>query len=418
MMPSLAALTLGLLLFPSFIALAQAASITEDEAHAIGVDADGVEHIVAPTLCLHHRPHQDSRSRACFGPIAVVHWPDCNANNPRFRAGILATGMVERATGFSTSGRKPLVALTGATGFIGQFLLQELPKRGYRIRVLLRRPSLLPTGCASAVIGDLSRPHNMAEALAEVDAVIHSAGLAPSMSGCPDDDYRLFNSEATIAFARAAQRAKVKRFVFLSSLRAQAGPTADCVLTEDREPTPTDAYGRSKLEAERGLAETDLDWVALRLALVYGPGVQGNMARLMQLARSPYPLPLAGLKTEHSLLALDNLVEAVDKVLATTEPLRRPLIVADPKPLTIGAMIAAMREGLGRKPSLFYVPRSVLAAALRARGGMEAYQPLFGSLVADCSALGRLNWVPPVSTPTGLSALLRQNIQSELARAN
>ena len=326
--------------------------------------------------------------------------------------------MVERATGISTSGRKPLEALTGATGFIGQYLLQELPKRGYRIRVLLRRPGMLPVGCASAVIGDLSRPHNMAEALAEVDAVIHSAGLAPSMSGMPDDDYRLFNSEATIAFARAAQRARVKRFVFLSSLRAQAGPTADSVLTEDREPAPTDAYGRSKLEAERGLAETDLDWVALRLALVYGPGVQGNMARLMQLARSPYPLPLAGLKTKHSLLALDNLVEAIDKVLVAPSELRRPFIVADPKPLTIGAMVAAMRQGLGRKPSLFYVPRSVLAAALRAGGRTETYQPLFGSLVADASALGRLNWVPPVATPNGLSALLRHNAESALAPAN
>ena len=102
-------------------------------------------------------------------------------------------------------------------------------------------------------------------------------------------------SEATVKFARAAERARVKRFVFLSSIRAQSGPTAEGVLTEEREPRPTDAYGRSKLAAEQGLAETALDWVALRLALVYGPGVEGNMARLIKLARSPYPLPLAGL---------------------------------------------------------------------------------------------------------------------------
>ena len=68
--------------------------------------------------------------------------------------------------------RKPLIALTGATGFIGQYLLRELPKRGYRLRVLLRRPTMLPQGCASTVIGDLARPYNMAEALAEVDAVM------------------------------------------------------------------------------------------------------------------------------------------------------------------------------------------------------------------------------------------------------
>ena len=303
---------------------------------------------------------------------------------------------------------KPLVALTGATGFIGQYLLNELPKRGYRLRVLLRRPTMLPEGCASAVIGDLAKPYNMAEALSDVDAVIHSAGIASTMSGLPEDDYRLFNTEATVKFARAAERARVKRFVFLSSIRAQSGPTADGVLTEEREPRPTDAYGRSKLAAEQGLADTRLDWVALRLALVYGPGVEGNMARLIKLARSPYPLPIAGLKAEHSLLALDNLVEAVDKVLAVQQPLKRPLIVADPKPLTLGAIIAAMRQGLGRRAALFYVPKPLLKSALRAAGHADGYEPLFGSLVADPSALAKLNWVPPVETRAGLAALVRK----------
>ncbi|HEX2379618.1 MAG TPA: NAD-dependent epimerase/dehydratase family protein [Methyloceanibacter sp.] len=304
---------------------------------------------------------------------------------------------------------KPLVALTGATGFIGQYLLRELPKRGYRLRVLLRRPTMLPEGCASAVIGDLAKPYNMAEALSGVDAVIHSAGIASTMSGLPEDDYRLFNTEATVKFARASERARVKRFVFLSSIRAQSGPTAEGVLTEESTPQPTDAYGRSKLAAEQGLAETALDWVALRLALVYGPGVEGNMARLIKLARSPYPLPLAGLKAEHSLLALDNLVEAVDKVLAAQEPLKRPLIVADPKPLTLGGIIAAMRQGLGRRAALFYVPKPLLKTALRAAGHSEGYEPLFGSLVADPSALARLNWVPRVDTTAGLAALVRKS---------
>jgi UDP-glucose 4-epimerase len=314
--------------------------------------------------------------------------------------------MSQPAVKYRKAAQKPLIALTGATGFIGRYLLSELPKRGYRLRVLLRSPTALPKGCASAVIGDLARPYNMAEALAEVDAVIHTAGLAGTMSGVPEDDYRLFNTEATVGFAKAAQRARVKRFVFLSSIRAQSGPTAEGALTEDREPCPTDAYGRSKLAAEQGLAETDLDWVALRLALVYGPGVEGNMARLIRLARSPYPLPLAGLKSEHSLLGLDNLVEAIDKVLQAEGALKRPFIVADPKPLTIAEIVAALRQGLGRRPALFYVPKPLLKGVLRAAGQAESCEPLFGSLVADPSALRGLDWVPPVETRAGLTALL------------
>src|SRR5215471_19982971 len=117
-----------------------------------------------------------------------------------------------------------LLALTGATGFIGQHLLRELPKRGYRLRVLLRRPSSVPMQCASAVIGDLARPMNMSAALEGVDAVIHSAGIAAGMSGVPEDDYRVLNTQATIELARAARRAGARRFVFLSSIRAQCGP--------------------------------------------------------------------------------------------------------------------------------------------------------------------------------------------------
>ena len=301
----------------------------------------------------------------------------------------------------------PLVALTGATGFIGQYLLQELPKRGYRLRVLLRRPSSVPVEAASAVVGDLARPVNMAAALADVDAVIHSAGIAHAMSGLPEDDYRLLNTEATIGLARAAQRAGAKRFVFLSSIRAQSGPAAEEVLTEALPPQPTDAYGRSKLAAEQGLAELGVDWVALRLVLVYGAGVKGNMAELLRLARSRYPLPFGALDARRSLLSLDNLVAAVDAVLAAPEPLRRPLIVADPEPLTIPEMIAAVRRGLGRRPGLIPVPQSLLETALRLTGREEIYQRLARSLVADPAALIRLGWQPTVKTRDALAIMAR-----------
>jgi UDP-glucose 4-epimerase len=300
---------------------------------------------------------------------------------------------------------RPVIALTGATGFIGQHLLHELPKRGYRLRVLLRRPTAVPLESASAVVGDLARPQNMTAALADVDAVIHSAGIAQTMSGIPQDDYRTFNTEATIALARAARRAGVRRFVFLSSIRAQSGPSADHVLTEDATAQPTDAYGRSKLAAEQGLAELALDWVALRLVLVYGAGVTGNMAELVRLARTPYPLPLGALRNRRSLLSLDNLVAAIDTVLSRPGQLRRPLIVSDPEALTLPEIVAAVRRGLGRRPGLIPVPAAVLRTALYAAGRGEIYERLSGSLVADPAGLRELGWSPPVKTPEGLAAL-------------
>ncbi len=305
---------------------------------------------------------------------------------------------------------KPLIALTGGTGFIGQHLLRELGKRGFRLRVLLRRPTAVALDCASAVVGDLMRPQNMSAALADVDAVIHTAGPSHAMSGLPEDDHRLLGTEATIGLARAAQRAGVRRFIFLSSVRAQSGATATDVLTEAMPPQPTDAYGRSKLAAERGLAELDLDWVALRLVTVYGPGMTGNLVQLARLARSPYPLPLGGLTARRSLLALDNLAGAVAQVLGASSVLRRPLIVADPQPLTLSQMIAAMRRGLGRRPGLIAVPASLLRAALEVSGHAASWSYLTGSLVADPQALTRLGWVPEVSTAQGLERLMRATV--------
>jgi nucleoside-diphosphate-sugar epimerase len=301
----------------------------------------------------------------------------------------------------------PLLALTGATGFIGRHLLKELPRRGYKIRVLLRRPTMLPPEASGAVVGDLAAPRNMSDALAGVDAVIHSAGLAHGMSGLPEDDYRAINTEATIGLARAAARAGVRRFVFLSSIRAQSGPVASEVLTEGMEPRPTDAYGRSKLDAERGLADVSIDWVAMRPVLVYGPGVKGNMAALVRLAAKPLPLPFGSLTGRRSLLSVDNLVVAVDTVLRTDMPLRRPLIVAEPEALTIAEMITSLRRGLGRRAGLVPVPAPLLRHILGILGRSEAYERIAEPLVASAAALTALGWTPPIATRDGLAALAR-----------
>ena len=301
----------------------------------------------------------------------------------------------------------PLVALTGATGFVGRHLLADLGAHGCRVRVLLRRPSDGAPEADSAVIGDLARPVNMARALEGVDAVVHSAGIAHAMSGRPEDDYRGVNTEATIALGRAAERAGVRRFVFLSSVRAQTGPFAEGVVDESRAPAPTDAYGRSKLAAEEGLATLGLDRVALRPVLVYGPGAKGNMASLVRLAQSPWPLPLGGLRARRSLLPVESLAAAVRAAIQAEGPLRRPFLVADDGAWTLPEMIAALRHGLGRRPGLVPVPQAMIALAARAAGRGEALDRLTGDLVVDARALRAIGWTPVVATSEGLARLAR-----------
>lgn len=301
-----------------------------------------------------------------------------------------------------------LVALTGATGFIGRHLLRSLTARGYRVRVLLRRPvEAMPEGASGAVVGDLTRPMNMAAALAGVDAVVHSAGLAHAMSGAPEDDYRTLNTEATRRLAEAAMRARVGRFVFLSSIRAQSGASAADLVTEADDPAPTDAYGRSKLDAERALAETGLDWAALRPVLVYGAGVKGNMAALLRLARTPWPLPLGSLTGRRSLVSTESLSAAVDAVLRADAAPNRALIVADPDAPTLPEMIAALRAGLGRAPGLLPMPPGLLGLAARLTGRDAMFSRVADGLVARGGKLAELGWMPAGTTLDGLARLAR-----------
>src|SRR5262249_61244858 len=97
-------------------------------------------------------------------------------------------------------------------------------------------------------------------------------------------------------------------------------------------------------------------------------------------------LPLGALRARRSWLWLDNRADAVDGVLKAEGLLRRPLITADPQPLTVGEMVAAMRRGLGRRPGLIPVPARMLAALMRASGRADAYERIAAPLVADPSA--------------------------------
>lgn len=308
---------------------------------------------------------------------------------------------------------KPLVALTGATGFVGRALARELSARGFRVRSLLRRPSLLGEGVDEVVIGDLARPMNLAEAMRGVDHVVHSAGIAHAMSGRPEDDYRAVNLEATKALARAAGHAGVKRFLFLSSVRAQSGPDSDVVLDETTPARPTDAYGRSKLEAEEALAASGLDWAALRPVLVYGPGVKGNLASLFALARTRAPLPFAAFLAQRSLLGLDNLADAVEHLLRAPAPANRAFLVADPEPVDLAGLVSAYRAGLGRRPGLVPVPPALIARALSLMGRAETAQRLTRPFVVDTGALRATGWRPRVSTRAGLEALGRHDVSAK-----
>ncbi|MFJ5370000.1 NAD-dependent epimerase/dehydratase family protein [Bosea sp. CER48] len=277
------------------------------------------------------------------------------------------------------------------------------------MRLAQRRPQPMPEGVETVATGDLSEPIDWRPALEGVDHVVHMAGLAHAGPGLDEALYARINTQATLELAQAAAASGVRRFVYLSSIKALSGAFDGRPLTEDAEPGPTDPYGRSKLAAERGLEALDLDWVALRPVLIYGPGVKANMAALLRLARLPVPLPFGGLKAPRSLLAVENMADAIRFALLPECPARQVYTVSDPEPIDVAGMLAAMRAGLGRAPGLLAIPEPLLRRLARFAGREEIFLKLAGSLVARPARLLSAGWQPPAETHAALARLAAES---------
>jgi nucleoside-diphosphate-sugar epimerase len=207
----------------------------------------------------------------------------------------------------------------------------------------------------------------------------------------------------------------VKRFVLMSSVRAQTGPTADHVLGEIDAPRPTDAYGRSKLAAEAALRASGVPFTILRPALVYGPGVKGNLRALARLAAIPLPLPFGSFANRRSLLARSNLVNAIAFVLENPATQGELYLVADSKPVTLAELLATLRSGLGRRPGLLPVPPGIFASLLKAVGRDDLWNRLGGALVVSSDKLVATGWRANPDTMAELTAVAVGNDSNERA---
>ena len=241
--------------------------------------------------------------------------------------------------------------------------------------------------------------------LAGVDAVVHLAGIAHVGPRIGADAYDRVNHRATAELAVACVCANVPRFIFISSVRAQSGPAATRILSESDAPQPTEAYGRSKLEAEAAVRACPLAWTILRPVVVYGPGVKGNLASLMRLARLPLPLPFAAFTSKRSLIGLDNLIGAIRFGSAQPATAGETYLVAEPEPVSLAEIVAALRAGMGRRPGLFPVPQTWLQAGLRLAGRGDLWERLAGALVVDPGKLIAAGWRPDGDTKAGLARM-------------
>jgi len=300
------------------------------------------------------------------------------------------------------------VLVSGAAGFVGRALCDQLTVAGHVLVPTVRRTSGLKN---ERVLGEIGASTDWQTALEGCDAVVHLAARVHVMDDTTQNSlalYRATNTEGTLNLARQAVEAGVKRFVFISTIKVN-GEGRDTPYRETDAAAPEDAYAISKWEAEQGLQriaqETGLEVAILRPPLAYGPGVKANFLRLMRMVEHGFPLPLGAIHNRRSLLYLGNFVDAIRLCVEHPAAAGQTFLLDDGVPVSTPELIRALARAMGRSTHLLAVPVGVLELAGALLGKRAAVARLTGSLFVDSTAIrSRLGWVPPYTLQQGLAA--------------
>lgn len=328
-----------------------------------------------------------------------------HCRTPSFRSPVRNLGF----DGIVTINRRPklTILITGHSGFIGQALVLSLASRDLRLvgrRVLDHQTNVF-------FKKELTSTENYTDSLAGVLTVIHTAARAHIMedeSTDPLTEYRKVNVDGTLNLARQAADAGVKRFIFISSIKVNGEQTqAGFRFNATDIPEPEDPYGVSKFEAEQVLLtlaqNTQMEVVIIRSPLVYGPGVKGNFANMINVVKKGIPLPLGAIHNRRSLVALDNLVDLIVTCIDHPLAANQVFLAADGQDLSTTELLKGLAKAMGQPSRLIPVPCCLLTLGANMLGKKTIAQKILGSLQVDISkAQDSLGWNPPLSVEEGL----------------
>jgi len=302
--------------------------------------------------------------------------------------------------------------VTGANGFVGKALSTKAFEEGFLVKALTRKSYDFPVGIENHICEDLSNPLMLAPVLQGIDVVIHLAARVHVMKESLGDAlgaYRAINVAATLALAKAAVAAGVKRFVYLSSIKVNGEETlTGKPFSADDRPAPLDPYGVSKMEAENALLElgriTGMEIVIIRPPLIYGPGVRANFAAMMHWIARGFPLPLGAIKNQRSLVGIGNLISLL--LLSATHPAapNQIFLVSDDEDVSLPTLLRKMAAALNLPIRLIPIPTFLIKLGAGILGKSNVAQRLCGSLQLDITKTKQvLGWSPPYTLDQGLA---------------
>lgn len=284
--------------------------------------------------------------------------------------------------------------MTGASGFIGRRLVDALCKTDAHVKVLVRRAhSFYDNHSIVPIVADLSEMASPNHRLCEdVDTVFHLAGYAHA-SDANDKSAALIHRQVTVGGTRLlfeqASRAGVGRFVFVSSVKAMGEGSQKC-LEEAAAASPVTEYGQAKLEAERLILTQGRDCgmhvCVLRLPLVYGQGVKGNLMHMIRAIDRGRFTPVPEVGNKRSMVHVDDVVQALRLAVENPKANGEIYLVTDGRAYSTREIYELMCRALGRAAPRWAVPVGALRAIAGigdAVGRMRGRPFFFNSVALD-----------------------------------
>lgn len=355
---------------------------------------------------------------ACCGTISTTaQRPHKLRNNDMHVIGRIASPhqKVCQSVAYMNESHSMNILVTGATGFVGKALCQQLvQKQEHEIIAAVRSNTIPPQGTTPFICGDINATTEWGAALTNTSVVMHLAGRAHVMNESSDDPlplYREINTKGTVNLARQAAKAGVRRFIYISTIKVCGEGQAsalDAPYNEHMHTPEADPYALSKWEAEqalRGLADsTGMEVVIIRPPLIYGPEVKANFLRLLAAVQKGLPLPLASIHNRRDLLYVGNLADAIIQCASHPAAANQTFVLSDGEGVSTPELIRLLALQFNRPPRLIPVPDSLLRLAALLTGKQKAMDRLRSSLMVDDQAIRQqLSWVPPYSLQQGLA---------------
>jgi len=282
------------------------------------------------------------------------------------------------------------ILLTGGSGFIGQRYLPYNSSK-YKIKTSSLRDIQVDqidfTG---------------------IDAIVHLAGKAHQMTPIKDQIYYDVNLHLTENLAKAAKKALVPHFIFISTVKVFGEETTTgSGLTESSACNATDPYGKSKFQAEEALQKIESEnfkVAIVRPPLVYGPGVKGNMLRLLNLSMKGRPLPFGGIENKRSMVFIDNLIELINSI--TDQQASGIFHAGDQQALSTTTLISLINKYMENKGRLIKLSGFFLRILRWLKPGLV--QRLWGSFLIDTEQTNKqLNFNPPYESENGIRQMVQ-----------